>query len=596
MSDDIKYSFTCTIKGEQAPPRDSTRNITATLEASVNLPDKLTETLFGQCQYFRPQPNQGSPSPGSSYNGPSSSGSNVYGTDSQMGGGCQQRLHYTGTLVTKPGFTPTTTGCSDPMQNLGILGPLNFFNTIISQTMQAGAIQAQVPQGSCNVPCQGHQQNMMSQQDINAIISTLSDYQQSGSNSLFSSAPTTPSQQSQAGSPPPDTGSQSPIDTYSTGFASPPLTSPVTPCSPHSTPEPASSGCDNLDTIDNVFSIPPPPYSASYCNTINFPLKQQKSTFSSCSQQQGEAVPFSTGNLSGLSFSNTGMDTLQNVPQFQANDITYQTQSSNIGASFKCTIQGSLTAQNQQQQQQQQQQQHAQLPDFTALQTTQNHQRLSVTPPMYSNVPIKTEPMCDMSPTDSFLLPSSSHVSYDQTQSASKVPITGILNQPYQQGQLKLLPVKPRKYPNRPSKTPPHERPYPCPAEGCDRRFSRSDELTRHLRIHTGQKPFHCRICMRSFSRSDHLTTHVRTHTGEKPFSCDSCGRKFARSDEKKRHAKVHLKQKAKKEAKLMAGNVSMPSTHTPSLMDSMSYGSCSTSVPTSTVSAIPHVVTTVSL
>ncbi|XP_067879596.1 early growth response protein 3 [Heterodontus francisci] len=117
---------------------------------------------------------------------------------------------------------------------------------------------------------------------------------------------------------------------------------------------------------------------------------------------------------------------------------------------------------------------------------------------------------------------------------------------PHQQP-LTLKPIRPRKYPNRPSKTPVHERPHACPAEGCDRRFSRSDELTRHLRIHTGHKPFQCRICMRSFSRSDHLTTHIRTHTGEKPFSCDFCGRKFARSDERKRHAKIHLKQKEKK-------------------------------------------------
>uniref|UniRef100_A0A672ZB49 C2H2-type domain-containing protein n=1 Tax=Sphaeramia orbicularis TaxID=375764 RepID=A0A672ZB49_9TELE len=86
-------------------------------------------------------------------------------------------------------------------------------------------------------------------------------------------------------------------------------------------------------------------------------------------------------------------------------------------------------------------------------------------------------------------------------------------------------------------------KPFPCSVQGCERRFSRSDELNRHVRIHTGQKPFQCTICARSFSRSDHLTTHTRTHTGEKPFSCDVCGKRFARSDERKRHGRVHVKQ-----------------------------------------------------
>jgi len=98
------------------------------------------------------------------------------------------------------------------------------------------------------------------------------------------------------------------------------------------------------------------------------------------------------------------------------------------------------------------------------------------------------------------------------------------------------------------SRTPPSERPYACPVETCPRRFSRSDELTRHMRTHTGHKPFQCRICMRNFSRSDHLTTHIRTHTGEKPFACETCGRRFARSDERRRHMKIHLREQAKKE------------------------------------------------
>ncbi|KAM6475832.1 early growth response protein 1 [Liasis olivaceus] len=145
-----------------------------------------------------------------------------------------------------------------------------------------------------------------------------------------------------------------------------------------------------------------------------------------------------------------------------------------------------------------------------------------------------------------------------------------------------VRPSRMRKYPNRPSKTPPHERPYACPVESCDRRFSRSDELTRHIRIHTGQKPFQCRICMRNFSRSDHLTTHIRTHTGEKPFACDICGRKFARSDERKRHTKIHLRQKDKKADKGPAGPQA-PSAPSPLAPYSASTGSTSYPSPTAT-------------
>ncbi|KAM4039977.1 early growth response protein 1 [Anomaloglossus baeobatrachus] len=162
------------------------------------------------------------------------------------------------------------------------------------------------------------------------------------------------------------------------------------------------------------------------------------------------------------------------------------------------------------------------------------------------------------------------------TQTVSQ-ELKSINNNSTYQSQL-IKPSRMRKYPNRPSKTPPHERPYACPVESCDRRFSRSDELTRHIRIHTGQKPFQCRICMRNFSRSDHLTTHIRTHTGEKPFACDICGRKFARSDERKRHTKIHLRQKDKKTDKVTPVSVASPiSSYSPSA--STSYPS---PVPTS--------------
>ena len=56
------------------------------------------------------------------------------------------------------------------------------------------------------------------------------------------------------------------------------------------------------------------------------------------------------------------------------------------------------------------------------------------------------------------------------------------------------------------------EKPYVCTWEGCTWRFARSDELTRHYRKHTGDKPFKCIVCERAFSRSDHLSLHMKRH------------------------------------------------------------------------------------
>ncbi|PKU26724.1 krueppel-like factor 15 [Limosa lapponica baueri] len=47
-------------------------------------------------------------------------------------------------------------------------------------------------------------------------------------------------------------------------------------------------------------------------------------------------------------------------------------------------------------------------------------------------------------------------------------------------------------------------------------RFSRSDELSRHKRSHSGVKPYQCAACEKKFARSDHLAKHVKIHRGQR--------------------------------------------------------------------------------
>ncbi|KAI0277760.1 hypothetical protein BGY98DRAFT_1063456, partial [Russula aff. rugulosa BPL654] len=76
----------------------------------------------------------------------------------------------------------------------------------------------------------------------------------------------------------------------------------------------------------------------------------------------------------------------------------------------------------------------------------------------------------------------------------------------------------------------PHSQPHLQNGSGVNRRYRPAPAKT-----------FQCRgygDCRMVFSRSEHLARHIRSHTGERPFTCH-CGKQFSRLDNLRQHAQT---------------------------------------------------------
>ncbi|CAH1778288.1 unnamed protein product [Owenia fusiformis] len=86
-----------------------------------------------------------------------------------------------------------------------------------------------------------------------------------------------------------------------------------------------------------------------------------------------------------------------------------------------------------------------------------------------------------------------------------------------------------------------NEKDLPFKCEVCNRRFAFKYELKTHSRSHTGELPYSCKVCSRRFSTRQGQIYHELTHSGKQQFKCEHCQESFKRLYQVDNHTgKVH--------------------------------------------------------